>query len=429
MLCPAAFGSERLEVLRSRLGAPETFTMRPDGGDRRTVDALDSSPRKRWVTTSVVAPNGRDWVSFGFDQGHQTVVVHASDRPLVTLRTSGQALFSEAAYAPNGSALAVFLGTRIKLISLPSGRVVDAGPIPGLRFGPGGFFSDDFRAGPVWSPDSSRMVFLTRPAIVLVPADGGARQVIPWPGGIAGGDLNGVAWSPASDALAVAADNLYRLTVPGGVRTELATGLATSPAYAPDGTKIAYLRYGSLVVVSADGSAAVPLLGGAAVWSPDSTRLAFLRDQDGLHVARVDGSDDRLIATGVQAVIGWLSSATLPPDRSPARAIAAAYLAGALHGAFRDAPRSTAITTARVAVVQRLAHGRCRGLRSHRLRLMSCGHAGRSFVTAAIAPDINGPQWRLRVTLRPGRYTVRVRVRDAAGNEARTPAPTTIRVR
>src|SRR4029078_13641438 len=94
------------------------------------------------------------------------------------------------------------------------------------------------------------------------------------------------------DALLVAADNLYRVALPGGARTELATGLAdvAAGAYSPDGTKIAFLRFGDLTVIDADGSHPVHVTNSSlAAWSPDSTRLAFGQLGHGVFVVRADG--------------------------------------------------------------------------------------------------------------------------------------------
>lgn len=89
--------------------------------------------------------------------------------------------------------------------------------------------------------------------------------------------------------------------------------LEAEPAVSPDGTKIAFTRWGydayppraEIWVMNRDGTGARRLTdsrpwgAGNAAWSPDGSHIAFVSDRGGdpdLYVMRADGSDVRLIA-------------------------------------------------------------------------------------------------------------------------------------
>jgi dipeptidyl aminopeptidase/acylaminoacyl peptidase len=71
-----------------------------------------------------------------------------------------------------------------------------------------------------------------------------------------------------------------------------------SPAWSPDGTKLAYGSRGAIFVTSATGAGAhVVARGGEPVWSPDGTKLAFSRNAS-IYVASADGSGEHLLVVG-----------------------------------------------------------------------------------------------------------------------------------
>lgn len=130
--------------------------------------------------------------------------------------------------------------------------------------------------------------------------------------------------------------------------------LEAEPAISPDGTKIAFTRWGydayppraEIWAVDRDGSNPVrltdsrPFGAGNAAWSPDGSRIAFISDRNGdpdLYVMNADGSDVRLLS-GSEA---WEEDPEWSPDGSTiafARTPAAAnkggvFLVGAAGGA------------------------------------------------------------------------------------------------
>ena len=90
-------------------------------------------------------------------------------------------------------------------------------------------------------------------------------------------------------------DQLWTVPTSGGAPRRLTTGTAdTSPVWSPDGTRIAFLRDGQLHLLPTDGGEPervtdLPLGAGAPVWSPDGTRLAFAAPVD-------PGTDGPLVA-------------------------------------------------------------------------------------------------------------------------------------
>ncbi len=76
-------------------------------------------------------------------------------------------------------------------------------------------------------------------------------------------------------------DQLWTVPTAGGTPRRLTAGPSdTSPAWSPDGSRIAFVRDRQMHVLDTDGGEPervtdLPLGAGAPVWSPDSARLAF----------------------------------------------------------------------------------------------------------------------------------------------------------
>jgi WD40-like Beta Propeller Repeat len=90
-----------------------------------------------------------------------------------------------------------------------------------------------------------------------------------------------------------------------GASTVLTSG-ARSPAASPDGTKIAFSRFGAVWVMNADGSDEVQLnqgwtTDGMPSWSPDGTRIVFRNNLDDngpkLYVMDADGQNPHRITS------------------------------------------------------------------------------------------------------------------------------------
>lgn len=184
------------------------------------------------------------------------------------------------------------------------------------------------QAHPTWSPDGSRLGFEDNHECFFVPET--ATNYCPtriYTVNVDGSDLlltNPVrdslllpdwspAWSPDGTRIAFAsmrafswvaapgANNDIYLMNPDGTGVQRLTDSPIDewwPAWAPDGRRLAFGRGSKIYVMNADGTDVLPLTSGPGndlhpSWSPDGTRIAFASDRDGnfeIYVINVDGT-------------------------------------------------------------------------------------------------------------------------------------------
>jgi len=139
---------------------------------------------------------------------------------------------------------------------------------------------------PSWSPDGSRLALVTARGLETVRRDGSGRRLV------VAGTMTSAVWSPDGSLILYAAkqpDGFVTLWVvrPDGIGRSALGLKGTTPAWSPDGKRIAYSDFFGVWVADADGANPRQLtrigddpsrdinadLG--PTWSPDGTRIAY----------------------------------------------------------------------------------------------------------------------------------------------------------
>jgi hypothetical protein len=191
----------------------------------------------------------------------------------------------------------------------------------------------DFQALPAQSPDDGEPAFSAgggRLAFSAGPSasgpDAGSRAI--WVRNLATGAATQVAqrgrdpvWSSRNWIAFVRGGQVWRVR-PGGRGLERLTGRGgISPAWSPHGTKLAFVRHGTIVVLDLRTRRLARAIGGNSpvdlAWSPDGRRLAWTSFDGSLYTARTNGAGMRSIVTG--GVGGTYNLSTAGIDWAPRR--------------------------------------------------------------------------------------------------------------
>lgn len=136
-----------------------------------------------------------------------------------------------------------------------------------------GYGQHSFVQHPTWSPDESRIAFVTYDALMVGDVGIGGDNVRilyqDW-------NLQEPAWSPDGASIAVVrAGDIWSVPVAGGPPVKLTSGGGRSPAWSPDGTQLAYVRGDSIHILTLGGATRRFVAGSDPAWSPDGIWIAY----------------------------------------------------------------------------------------------------------------------------------------------------------
>ena len=199
-----------------------------------------------------------------------------------------------------------------------------------------------------WSPDCTQVAFIHYSDLWLMTSKGRSHRLVV-------DDRNAFlytpAWSPDGARIAYArgyeqdgvwASHIWTVSPDGSAARQLTDGdtFDESPAWSPDGSRIAFARQFEndrfIVVMDSDGTRQQPLAAGGLweqqpAWSPDGARLAYIAG-DEVIVANADGTSPRAAFGGV----AWYGGLSWSPDGSRVAFVRDRSIGSALHVSTLD---------------------------------------------------------------------------------------------
>jgi Tol biopolymer transport system component len=284
-----------LMVSRPSEGRDLIVVDRRSGNSRILVDGDEIEGR---IGNAAWSSDGR-WLAYDVAPEQQLWFMNARDGARALTLDVGPW-----AWSPTGAQLAIistdYTFTDEGLVSVPrdlilldpsTGRLTDLGPT-----------IDDVTTGPVWAPDASRIVYGVRGGSVysIDPRSGDRSLLVRLQG--TSDSIDGIDWSQDGTHIAVLGDALYVMRADGTDVRVVAENIgrtwgawlpdaSLTTAWSPDGTRLAYENFARadrelrIWTVSLDDSSSSLVAsytnpvccqsGGAPVWSPDGSRIAF----------------------------------------------------------------------------------------------------------------------------------------------------------
>ena len=287
-----------------------------------------------------------------------------------------------------------------------------------------------------WSPEGTRIAFGGRETGLPCPAEGCAYLDldifsvgvdVPGPVNLTHTtqtDEWDPAWAPDDDTIVfVRADRkggepphperipqLYIMSAdaPGVGRLTNLPGSAVSPAWSPDGTRIAFESDGDVYVMNADGTglrrlAVLPPEAESAAphpsygnyepaWSPDGTRIVFASDRDAgrdLYVMPADGTEDQAVRLTDLSGDEWQPAWRPARSPEPAREV--------FFPTWSGEERPAAIVTGTLT-----ERDRCLFLRSDGQEVLALWEEGYSYASGVLRDSLDRPVVRVGDTLHGG---------------------------
>jgi len=222
-----------------------------------------------------------------YDNDHEVAVMNADGSGFRAL-TSNFDEDSTPAWSPDGRSIAYSRLAVDYSVGEPTAtgsglRIVDEDGSNDRPLTRGGPWHD---TNPSWSPDGRQIAFLRTPlnstdrALMILDLADGSIHPVHTEYFVAAGPV----WSSDGQWIAYSSDpfgHVLSFVHPDGTRSYWIEvgGSPVAPAWAPDGSRIAYGVSGEIRTVRPDGSGIVRVVqsGFSPTWSPDSQRIAFSR--------------------------------------------------------------------------------------------------------------------------------------------------------
>jgi TolB protein len=319
------FGGDRLDVVRIGRKLRVSRFATPGAGDDRPAWSPDGK-RIAYVRYRLNEGTG-DLCAVDLADGHVSVLLHNAVGSGVTWSPDGRTIAYEYAFnivladvarhkrrtlapgdmpawSPNGKKIAVTRrGANVYVIDVRTGRSVHVS----------GYYEADVRLGidpPSWTPDSRRLVVPVKNDVYIVSADGRTRRAITHNGTSTLLDTvpslspDGRRVTYVADPNVAQDDDLYSIRPDGsGLQSVTRNSLwEDQPVWSPDRSRIAFVRLlglsGDVLVMNADGrDAHVVAKGVHPAWTADGQRLAYDRDGD-IYTVSADGGPEHLLIGG-----------------------------------------------------------------------------------------------------------------------------------
>jgi TolB protein len=265
---------------------------------------------------------------------------------------------------------------------------------------------------PAWSPDGNRIAF-TKSLFEPAEPDVALKSADVWTVGVRGrgrrkltrdDSASSPAWSPDGRRLAFArGDGVFLVRRDGSGRVRIASGDDPGePAWSPDGRRVAFAVPGEVRVVDANGTGQRLLARGAesgssVAWSPDGRLIAFTgmrRGVTGAFLVNAEGGRSQLLAGGHLEPVWSPDGRTIAVVREGTRRQAGLFLIGAGGSSRRRLTRGLDTQPVWSADSRRLAFRR--GLLTGDIYVVNADGRGLRNLTRTPRLDEREPAWRPR---------------------------------